>query len=281
MELASPPQTPKAIEFLRTLYLERKSNRPHYSVPAFARDLGLSKSFLWRLLKGERPLTVKQAIQISAVLDLSPETTDDLIAKVVSESGKNAKISKAFRKTVQAKSNASANAAAQITHFELERFKVISQWYHLAILNLVKLQDFEPNTNYIAKRLGISKLEASDAVARLVSLGLLEKKAGKFKRTKVQLFVENQNPEAAMRNYFTQTLERAKESLKDPSQSAFDERFISGVTMAVSAQDVARLKKRLQEIQMEFMKPITSDHLSQVYQLNLQFFPLTKKETKK
>jgi uncharacterized protein (TIGR02147 family) len=51
---------------------------------------------------------------------------------------------------------------------------VISDWYHYAILELTRLQDFQPDSRWIARVLGLNPDEVNIALARLMRLGLLE-----------------------------------------------------------------------------------------------------------
>lgn len=268
-------KTSASIEFIRSYYLEKKKLNPHYTVPSFARDLGVSKSYLWRLLNGERPLTVKQAIQMAAILGLTAKRTDDLIAQIVLESGKNSKVSKVLRAKVENRKT----AAESLTHYDIERFKVISQWQHLAILNLIRVKGFRASSAWIAKRLGISTLEAEDSVDRLLKVGLVKRERSTLKRTEQQFFVNSQKPSVAMSKHLEQMSDKAKEAMKDTSQEAFQNRFIAGITLPADPAKIAQLKARLQEIQMEFLEPITSQENTAVYQINLQLFPLTQKDS--
>jgi hypothetical protein len=47
-------------------------------------------------------------------------------------------------------------------------------WYHFAILELTRLQDFQPDSRWIARVLGLNPDEVNIALARLMRLGLLE-----------------------------------------------------------------------------------------------------------
>ena len=52
-------------------------------------------------------------------------------------------------------------------------FKIISDWYHYAILELTELKEFESDINWISQRLGISKIEAHMGIKRLKNIGLM------------------------------------------------------------------------------------------------------------
>ena len=76
----------------------------------------------------------------------------------------------AIEKKPSTKSDAKYNA------LEFEYFKVISDWYHYAIIELTLIDGFSSSPMWISERLGITTNQAKSAIERLISLGLLQKK---------------------------------------------------------------------------------------------------------
>ncbi len=265
------------IQLLRTVYLDRKKKNQRYSLSAFARDLDLSVSFLSRLMRGERSLTVNQVIQIGTLLGLSADEVDQAIASLVQNAPENSKISKKFIKAIQKKETTDALKTSQsLTYYEVERFKAISAWYHLAILNLTLTKDFNRKPSIIAKRLGISSVEAQDAIHRLLNLGLLEEVNGKLKKTKQALFIKTTSSDRAIREFTEQTMDRARLVLQDSSQEAFEKRCMPGTTLPISLKSLPKLKERILKFQLELIDLSKADSYDEVYQLNLNFFPLSQ-----
>jgi len=263
------------IAFLRDQFIEKKRKNAKYSISAFARDLGLSVSFLSRLLRGERPLTVKQAVQIAALMGLDSAQTDRLVHSAIKRSSpKNRKLAQKLRDPSESDERLSP------TYFEVERFKAISQWYHLAILSLTFVEDFQSSTAWIAKRLGISKIEAQDAVDRLFELGLLEVQGKRWVQSSKNLFIKTQKSELAVREFQLQMIDKSKEALKQTEQEAFDARYIAGSTLAVDRKKIPLLRERIQKFQLEIAELAKSETYTDVYHLNLHLFPITLKEKK-
>ncbi len=241
---------------------------------AFARDLGLSPSFLFRLMNGERPLTAKLAIQLSSILKLKTDESDALIKRVVRAAPKNSKISKKFRESIENKKEETLETTS--FQFEVERFKAISQWYHLAILNLTFTKPSPQTPTIFAKRLGISRMEAYDAIQRLMKLGLLEKTKTGFRKTNNSLFIKTERSEAAIREFQLQMMNKAVEIIKDPSQETFEKRFMPATTLAINTKKLPILKEKIKKFQMEIAELTKDDHYDEVYQFNLHLFPITK-----
>ena len=183
------------VDLLRERFSERKERNSAYSLTSFARDLGVSKSILSRILSGQRPISVNLAMQLTAVLDLDESLSKAMILSVVQAQSKNAKISKKLKLKMETELKASMNdeiTRPTYTTIDTEQFKSMANWYHLAILNLTKVKGFKSEPRWIAKRLGISSIEARDAIERLLALGLLTETEQVLSRTQKNLYIKTQ-----------------------------------------------------------------------------------------
>ncbi|MGK5087960.1 TIGR02147 family protein [Bdellovibrionota bacterium FG-2] len=259
-------------EFLRGLFLERKQRNLAYSTRAFARDLGMSQALVSLVMNGKRPLTIKQAAQISVLFGFSKEQAESFIENTLLALPANAKMAKRLR---QAKLKGE-NRAPVYKNYELERFKAIGQWYHLAILDLTTTKWFRSNLAWIARRLGISTIEARDAVTRLLDMGLLEQKDGNLHKTANKIYFATKRSEPAVRSFHQQMIGKALEQLQHTDDEAFDARQISSMTMAIPKSSLALAKERIQAFQKELATLLCVGDCDEVYQLNIQMFPLTK-----
>ncbi len=261
-------------DFLRALFLDRKERNLLYSTRAFARDLGMSQALVSLVMNGKRPLTIKHATQISVLLGFSKDRAESFIESTLLALPSNAKIAKRLR---QAKLKGVTHTPAY-KNYELERFKAISQWYHLAILDLTTTKNFRSEMDWIARRLGISALEARDAVTRLLDMGLLEQKAGKFSKSSKQIYFATKRSETAVRSFHQQMIGKALEQLQKTDDASFDARHISSMTMAIPKSSLPLAKERIQKFQQELAALLCTGECDEVYQLNVQMFPLTKQD---
>jgi uncharacterized protein (TIGR02147 family) len=273
------PNLKTPAEFLGRLFENRRERNPLYSMRAFARDLGISISLLSRVLNGSRPVSLKLAMQISTALDLSESEANSLILSVLQTSSSNAKISKKVREKLEASiANARIDETSVFyTTVEIEQFKAIAHWYHMAILNLVTLEDFDSNPQWIASRLGITSHEARDAVERLIGLGLLEENEKSLKRTEQHFNFKTKRSEFAMRKFHEQMIGKATEELKNTKDEDFQKRLINSITFSCSQEQIELLKEKIDKFQDEILEFVSSSKNESVYQMNVQFFPLTKK----
>ena len=111
-------------------------------------------------------------------------------------------------------------------------------WYHLAILSLTKVRGAKSDPRWIARRLGITVNEASQAVARLVNLGLLQTRP-QFLQIGNPFEVYSDIPSAAIRKYHKQILTLTIEKI-DTVQN--DLRELQSLSITIDPKKIKTLK---------------------------------------
>src|SRR5690606_13180760 len=93
---------------------------------------------------------------------------------------------------------------------------IIGDWYHFAILSLMKTKDFSAEPSFIAKRLGISETEASQAIERLARLEMIERDSeGQWKRARPKFRTSDDIPNISLQKAQRQNLDLALQALID------------------------------------------------------------------
>lgn len=244
------------MEYRETLQLElnrRRALNPAYSLRAFAKNLGVSPAQLSQLISGKRKLTAKAASKIADRLSLSPFERMQLVESV-------------------AKAEASPKSAIALA-LEEEAFRFIADWYHLAILSLLELPQAKAEPRWVAKRLGISALVASQALNRLKTLNLLEVSPRGFKLTAEALRVTPVARSQAVGKYHQQVLAKASAAI---DEVPIEQREICSLTLALDPRDVPKAKARISEFLRGLSAVLESGEKKAVYSLAVQLFPLTK-----
>ena len=260
----------KPVEFLRELYLERRERNSSYSTRAFARDIGISQAYASMILNGKKPLTLKQATRVAALLNLEPEKTEALLNAVLGLATAKSKIKKSIRLSFSKKEKND-----WFSDLQLDRFTAISRWYHIAILDLTTTKNFKEDVKWIGARLGITSIEANDALDRLIRLGFLQRTNGKIRKPKAHLYLQTEHSEPAIRKFHKEMIAKAASKLDETSQEEFSKRSITGITLAVDVKHVEEAKKKINNFQQEMSELVTDGNCTEVYQLNVQFFSLT------
>jgi uncharacterized protein (TIGR02147 family) len=257
---------------LRSELATRCQKNPRYSLRAFARALSLSDGALSEILSGKRTPALRTAERIIGALALAPEDRQQFLSSLADKQRSRGlkRLNPAFR-TMQ--------VATKPDELALDLFRVMSEWYHIAILELTFVPDFDPSPEWLAKNLEISAIEAKLALDRLISLGLLEERDGRIVKTnKTVTTADKHVTTPALRNLQKQLLEKSMQSLEnDPIET----RNHSAMTMAIDPSLVPVAKQMIETFTQTLRIFLESGQQEQVYNLGIGLYPVQKKEARK
>ncbi|MGK5081711.1 TIGR02147 family protein [Bdellovibrionota bacterium FG-1] len=259
-------------DYLREAYLKRRANNPAYSARAFARHLGVSQPYLSLLMADKRKLALDTALKLSIGLQFSDEEREGFLVSVSLYSQGDTK-SRAFLQSRLG--TAEKSESVQQLELQVERFKALGQWYHVAILDLSTTDGFDPSHKSIARRLGITELEVRDAIERLLRLRLLEATKGTYRKTLKHFVIPTERSEECIRSLHRQMIQKGLDQLELHSERDFKRREVTGITFAIDPGKVSEARARIAQFKKEMAAFLTESDCSEVYQMNVQFFPLT------
>lgn len=263
--------------WLKDAFSRRCAANPRYSLRAFARDLGMTAAQLSFVLNYKRNLSVEKAKDVARVIGLSAEQTNLFCAQVGVETAR----SKVSKEVASIKLQVASDMNVQEHSINLDAFRVISDWHHFAILQLMKLEFYREDSKWIADSLGINTNEVSLAVERLVRLDLCEwnSKKKRHEATEDFVFAPNGVPSDAIRKFHRQCIEKALNAIETQS---IEDRFLSTSILAVNKRDLPQARKSIQAFQKKFMKKFeTNRNLDQVVCLSVQMFKMNEIEKEK
>ena len=255
--------------YLKATLAERAEKRDGYSLRAFSQKIGVSSSFLSEVLGRKKSLSVEVAFKIAVKLELNDAESQYFCLLTQYEQEEDPQ----FREEILRRLTA-LNPHRKPQDLSVDLFKMISDWYHTAILELSYLRGFRFEAEYIADKLGITKNEADLAIERLERLELIEKdEKGKYRKAHSQLLIESKIPNTALKNFHRQILEKAIESLDTQGPR---ERMSASDVLPIDSKylpEVQRLSEQFSTAVMELSRK--SEHRDAVYALATQFFNLT------
>lgn len=213
-----------------------------------------------QILNGKRHISLKSAMKIVERLSLSPNQRAKFLISAVGEDAASSHIS---------------TAKSRFYDLEIDRFRVISDWTHFAILALEKVNGSQWDAGWLAERLNISLQEAKEAMQRLERLGLVKIVGKSFQQSSDALHAKSPIPEKAIQSYHRQTLEKAMNSL---TNEPIGDREFNALTIAVNSEMLETIRKLIAKF-MEDMFTLLDDSKDQdrVYTLAVQFFPISCK----
>jgi uncharacterized protein (TIGR02147 family) len=203
-------------------------------------------------MNGQRPFTERTFSKISRHLDLTPSQ----IAGIQESLKSGQKMPLTFQ------------------GLDLDRFQMISDWYHFAILELSTIEKVVLNPSTVSALLDISIHESKSALERLERLGLLNNISESGPEPARSFSTVGPNfTTAATRNQQRQILELAIRALDNVP---FEERDQSSVTLAIPKARVGEAKKKIAAFRREMTELLQRPgERDSVYHLSVSFYPVT------
>lgn len=250
---------------------ERLSANPAYSLRALAKNIGVSPSLLSDVLNGKKGFSSSRALEVGQALNFDGVKLDYFVTLVQFEETKSAK----RKEEILEKLNG-MDPKRQTQDLSIDVFRMIYDWYHIAIMELTLTTGFKLTSKSASEKLGISEIEAEVAIQRLLRLELLKKDSkGKLERVDSRLVTTSQVPNSALRNYHAQMLKRASEALTAQTPQ---EKIIGSETFAFDEKHLNEANAIVEECFTKLVNLAASKKVKKhVYHLGIQLFRLTKK----
>lgn len=244
-------------QYLQQELIKRCHKNPSYSLRAFAKQLDIEPSFLSKILNNKRSITPKTVRRLGSKLELSIEKLQKF--ENIHNNSKDDNITD-----------------ASYTQLSIDYFHAISDWYHFAILELVKIPGIKINPKTISKKLGINYHQAGEALDRLIRLQLLrinndgaiqEKPAD---HTTIGCELQSM----ALRKFHKQFLTLAINAIDQVHHSKRD---ISSMTMAISTEKIPQAREMIKRFRRRLSNLLEKgDSPDEVYHLSVCLYPITK-----
>ncbi len=276
IETISPLNYVDFRKFLSDLFTTHKSNKGRYSYRQFAHDLGFGKSnFLHLVISGERNLSPESTRNIAASFSWSAKEKRYfqmlvLLNQCASEGPEKEKLKHALDKILKK------------DRFILPeyRFDYFSRWYYPIIREVIALEGFVPNLDWIARKIKIpiDHDQLLESIHTLERIGMIEKVAGGWRQKEEHVTTDKEVSSDIVMIYHEELLHLSRKALS----LAPEERDFSSMTMSLSEKQFEWLKKRLGEFRDEIQNHFQSaeEPSQHVAQLNMQLFNLTNSRSK-
>lgn len=254
-------------EYLGGEFSRRKLKNTAYSLRAFARDLRISPSRLSEVMKGNQGLS-ETSIDVMAER-LTPKVRERKFLKdlVLAEHSRNKLVRIEARKRLE-----ESRKSESFKKLKEDQFRVIADWYHGAILELISLSTFEPDFVWISRRLGIAPSVAEVAVQRLEKLGLLVREPGGAWKANPEAFSAfSDTPSSAIRKFHGQILGLHADSLRE---DPMNDRLLLSMIMGVPKSRLSEFKDEMQKFMTQFWQRIETDPKDDLYSLSIQLCPV-------
>lgn len=261
-----------AREYLRQACEAEKKVNKGFSHRYIAKAMGAgSSSFFKDVLNGRAPLNPARAAKFARLFCMSLKEAEYFENLVLYTQAASPEDKERLLKKLSQEATAGQRAILEASQMEY-----LQKWHYAAIRELLDVHDFRGDYEQLAEALDppISSAEARDAIELLLRLKLIRKDAqGRFE--KVDEVVSTgilSDPEHAKPG-IRANLDLARRAL-DAHPAAT--RPFSYLTVCVSEKTFTHVRDKLRTVRREILDVVSHDSdADRLYQLNLQFFPLS------
>ena len=260
------------VDFLNSTFQEIQKDNPQFSLRAWARNLGLSHvAMLSMVLAKKRRLLPNLSSKISQDLIKRKRLTEnearylDMLVLFANASTEEEKV---FYERILS----SLRPDQKFSTLQLDQMRIISDWYHFAVLEMTNLKNFSSDPQWITRRLGgsVNQSQVLEAIERLCRLGLLEKDAkGNLKKTSVRLATPTDIPNKSLRKFHKTMLEKAAVALEE---QRVETRDISGHMLVIDRKKIPEAKRMIQDFRRRLADFLETPEGDAVYQIGIQLF---------
>ena len=264
-------------QYIADYYADRKA-KTAFSWQEFAKTAGFSSPvYLKYVSEGRFNLSAEAAVRTAQAMHLTDYEREFFVEMVKFDHAKNDDEKRAaFSKMVSIAESRKAKIV------DGESFRFFEDWKNPVLRELAPaMPGAKPLAMAHACRPDVSAAEVSDALSFLVKADLLKKdKDGNYAQTdKVVTTGPMEFTPLAIRGLHRQMGEFALDAIENVPQ---DERHFSGLTLGITREAYEKIVQRIAEFRKDIIAIATSETATdEVYRLNVQFFPMTKKSVKK
>lgn len=263
-------------KFLEQRMEDLKKVDASVSLRSVAKAAGFSSAgYIRYVLQGERRLKEESAKKVAKGFRLNPQETRYFCDLVEYANSQNPiEKQKVYEKLL-------ANKNYQQWHpLEKEQFQYYSNWYVPVVREIIGAGAFREDYEWLARQLkpAISESDAKHAVATLISLGLIKRSSEGRLEPAVEVVTTGKGISSvhAVSAYHREMIRLGAESI---DRFASKERDITSATLELPVSELEDIRRRIADFRRELLdryKAKKASSNSQVFQLNIQFFPVSE-----
>lgn len=256
-------------EVLKDYFHKRSLKNASYSLRAYARDLGLPSGTLSNILKRKSGLSLDKANEVATILKMKGQEKLFFCKLVEANCSR--------KKSVREKAKHELlNYNTDYICIDDDHFKIIADWYHFALVELVRIVDFKYDIDWMAERLGITTLQCKMALKRLIKIGLVREENDTLIQNYDYFASPSGTPSEAVRQFHKQIMTKAISAV---DTQTIEERNITSGFLRVRTSDLPLIGQKIHEFRRTMASEIESgEGHDSVYAFGIQFFRGDKSE---
>jgi uncharacterized protein (TIGR02147 family) len=259
-------------EFLRDFFDMKKRVNPSWSYGLWSSKLGLNSiSSITMVINGQRHAGKKIQKALVDFFKFNEKETyyfEELVK--ISKSSKN----DPNLTILMLEQNSELK---ELREKNTESIDLFFNWKAHCVKELTQLKDFFPSGSWIEKRTNglIKKDEAKELLDALLEAKFLEKSflnGNEVIAPSSTIIPTKEVTKESAHAYHKGLMENSFEAIKKDK----NKRSLHATTLSLNHDNIQKAKDIIREFQIKFSEEIESSDADEVYQLNIQFFPLTE-----
>ncbi|MBD67046.1 MAG: hypothetical protein CME62_17725 [Halobacteriovoraceae bacterium] len=262
-----------AVDFVNDKFAEIQQRSPGFSLRAWARQLGMkSHGPLHAILRKQRKIPKNLVIPLIKSLKLEKDEEKYFETLVdLSRAKKPEEVS-----FYQEKLAKLSPVPLREIH-DLEAYRYLTDPVHITVAEMTQLKSYQDSSVWLKQHLRINQnmRDLEIILDRLKNLGVIEKKGNKVHKPVKHLFTKFDVPSEVVQDYHKFCANLANEQL---SKQPVEEREYNALCFNIKKKDLPKIKEQIRD----FVNKLVEEHEApahkgdETYQLNVQFFSLTK-----
>lgn len=265
-------------QFLKDFYEYEKSVSSFFSFRYFAAKINTDASFLVKVLQKEKHLVNRHIEALADYLKLDERGSEFLSLMLLFNKAKRDQEAKILFEKLM------ALRPLNVSTIEATRYEFFTQWYHVALWELLAFYPFNGDFEILAQRFcpAITASKARKAFEVLQRLQMIEEVppgSGTWVARSALISTGEVWNSFAIRSFQRSAIQLAEKALDEIPK---EQRDISTITIGLSKTSFEAVRERVRTMRQELLD-ISANETSKeaVYQFNFQLFPLTQAETPK
>ena len=262
--------------YLRDLFQEKKKEKSQFSQKYVLAELGVtSTGFMSNIMAGRKNLTPAQTNKLCIIIGFDKPQSRYFECMVYYTQAKTIEDKNEFLSKLMALQK------IKMKTLDSKFMSLFAKWYYVFLRELLENYNYKGENEEENERLGdmlipeLTPEEVKEGVEYLEQLGLIEKDDEGCLRPKDNAISTGDEVKSLhLLNFQMETMELAKKALE---RIPAEERDISFLSMSLSNDNFGLIKNEIQYFRKRIAKIAVDENNPQnVYQLNFQFFPVTK-----
>jgi len=264
-------------QLLKARYQELKGRDAKFSHRYLCRAAGYgSSSAFGDVLNGRRKLSPSAAMRLAKALKFGREEEEFFLNLVhLNQAGTLEERNLYYGRMMAMK-------GIRMETLAPGKYEYFRKWYHAALRELLYFHPCKDDFKALGRRLDppVPAAQVKKALLLMEELGIVSRDAkGYFRQTAKVITVDGAGGSPDLDNFRVETMRLAIEALdRHPRET----RDVSTLTATLSAESVEKAKAAVKSLRQYVLGLAEQDEaVDRVYQLNVQFFPMTRIEAKR